>query len=413
MLKNRPLKEWSKIVSARMPQLSIPEAMGLATWSFGMVMTRSSSLTQVANLIAQIEAEPFQTARSRLKDWYQPATAKKADAIALRFPQRALHQAGSHRASLEVKSCFVPLLSWVLDLLPPGQQQIALAMDATSIGERLVVLSINILLAGSGIPVAWAIVPGNTKGSWQPHWLELINHLHAAIPKHYTVIVTADSPKGTLRERGLYADWLYQVIVGVGWHPFLRINHQGLFHRPGDRQWQPLEQVVKAPGQNWSGRVTCFKTNPLDCTLLARWDEGYQDPWLLLTDFSPVDADALWYGLRSTTECVYRDIKSDGWQWHNTRLTDPQRAERLWLAMAVATLWMVFLGGSAETADLESSHPIAGKCFHTQMARQLSCFLRGLLTLLADLLRGLTVHLDSWNDFPSTPVDAFYAPNSS
>jgi hypothetical protein len=43
------------------------------------------------------------------------------------------------------------------------------------------------------------------------------------------------------------------------------------------------------------------------------------------------------YGLRSCTECVYRSLKSDGWQWHNTRLLDPQRAERMWLVLAVAT----------------------------------------------------------------------------
>ncbi|CCI14156.1 hypothetical protein MICAE_2400002 [Microcystis aeruginosa PCC 9806] len=40
----------------------------------------------------------------------------------------------------------------------------------------------------------------------------------------------------------------------------------------------------------------------------------------------------------ASTECVYRDLKSEGWQWQNSRLLDPQRAERLWLAMAVATL---------------------------------------------------------------------------
>ncbi|GCL50805.1 hypothetical protein NIES3804_23760 [Microcystis aeruginosa NIES-3804] len=59
-------------------------------------------------------------------------------------------------------------------------------------------------------------------------------------------------------------------------------------------------------------------------------------------------ADALWHGLCSSTECVYRDLKSDSWQWQNTRLLDPPRAERLCLAMAVATLWMVMLGGEAE-----------------------------------------------------------------
>ena len=360
--------------------------MGLATWSFGMAMTRSSSLTQVAEFIGQIEAEPANTARQRLKEWYQEARAKK----------------GEHRQSLEVKNCFAPLLAWVLDLLPPQQRQIALAMDATSIGDRFVVLSINILLAGSGIPIAWAIVKGNTKGSWKPHWQGLIKQLHTAMPKDYQVIVAAD--------RGLYADWLYQAITAVGWHPLLRINHQGLFHLPGQQQWLPLDQIIKVAGQPWSGLVTCFKTNPLDCTLHARWDSGYQDPWLILTDLPPTQADALWYGLRSTTECVYRDIKSDGWHWQHTRLIDPSRAERVWLAMAVATLWMVFLGGSSE------SSPLSHGDFTSTVSlipRQLSCFLRGLLTLLSDLLRDLPIHLRSWTTFPSTPVDSFYAFNSS
>ncbi len=30
------------------------------------------------------------------------------------------------------------------------------------------------------------------------------------------------------------------------------------------------------------------------------------------------------------------DVKSDGWLWHKTRLRQPDRAERHWLAMAIA-----------------------------------------------------------------------------
>jgi hypothetical protein len=52
MLKNKHLKQWSCIVSEHMSHLSLPQAIGLATWSFGMVMTKSSSLTQVARFIA-------------------------------------------------------------------------------------------------------------------------------------------------------------------------------------------------------------------------------------------------------------------------------------------------------------------------------------------------------------------------
>jgi len=30
-----------------------------------------------------------------------------------------------------------------------------------------------------------------------------------------------------MSDRGLYAPWLYQRIVSLGWHPFMRINEQG------------------------------------------------------------------------------------------------------------------------------------------------------------------------------------------
>jgi len=30
--------------------------------------------------------------------------------------------------------------------------------------------------------------------------------------------------------------------------------------------------------------------------LVAGWEEGYQDPWLILTDVAPEARDAGWYG---------------------------------------------------------------------------------------------------------------------
>lgn len=396
MLKNEYLKQWTRIVSEKMPHLSIPQVVGLATWSFGMVMTKSSSLSKVSQFIARVNAEKAQAVRQRLREWYEEAKAKK----------------GLHRRSLDVSSCFAPLLMWVLSLLPPNTEQIALALDATTIGNKFVVLSLNILLAGCGIPIAWCVIKANEPGSWKGHWQKLLNALQDVIPEQFQVIVTAD--------RGLYADWLYQLIVSAGWHPFLRINHQGTYRVPPDNGWQPLVNVVSTPGKSWSGRIVCFKTNPLPCTLLARWDIGYQDPWLILTDLEPTQASALWYGLRPSTECVYRDVKSDGWHWHNTRLLDPQRAERLWLAIAVSTLWMVMLGGEVENQSSASSiekldprHRVFCLPLNFNPPRHLSCFLLGLLTLFADLLNHLPIRLHRWSAFPHTPVDHFYCFNSS
>jgi hypothetical protein len=396
MLKNQYLKQWSLVVSEKMPHLSLPQAIGLATWSFGVAITQSSSLSRISEFIAQVNGEKTNTVRQRLKEWYQEADAKK----------------GQHRRHLDVSRCFAPLLLWVMSLLPSNQERLAFALDATSISNRFTILSLNILLAGCGIPVAWSIVRATEPGSWKPHWQKLLAQMRDVIPSHFQVIVTAD--------RGLYADWLYHLIEHVGWHPFLRINHQGNYRVPPQPTWQPLAGLVRHPGQSWSGQVICFKTNPLACTLLACWDQGYKDPWLVLTDLDPQEADVLWYGLRSSTECVYRDLKSDGWKWHRTRLLDPQRAERLWLVLAIATLWMVMLGGHASERSpcsalelLPPTHVTFSKPLGRTTPRRLSCFLLGVLTLLAHLLNHLPIHLPAWSHLPPTPCDTFFAYNSS
>ena len=39
------LTEWQRVVAEKLPQLSKPQAVGLALWSFGMVMMQSCGLT--------------------------------------------------------------------------------------------------------------------------------------------------------------------------------------------------------------------------------------------------------------------------------------------------------------------------------------------------------------------------------
>jgi len=157
----------------------------------------------------------------------------------------------------------------------------------------------------------------------------------------------------------------------------------------------------------------------LNCTLLARWDEGYQAPWLIVTDLEPELGDILWYSLRIGIECGYRDIKSDGWQWHKTRLTDPNRAQRLWLAIAVATLWTLTVGSDinqhplSSFSDQLSSHHLPNKPIPVQeTVRQISGFLQGLLTIIADLLNGKGICLNGLFPFPP-PVSSSITFNSS
>jgi hypothetical protein len=156
--------------------------------------------------------------------------------------------------------------------------------------------------------------------------------LHGSVPAEWTVIVLAD--------RGLYARWLFTTIVGLGWHPFLRVNLGGTFRPTTEARFRPFRSFVPATEQRWAGPGTAFKgaASRLRCTLLAWHGVGYTDPWLILTDLPPDVADVAWYGLRAWIEQGFKVTKRGGWQWQRTRMIHPDRAARLWLALAVATL---------------------------------------------------------------------------
>jgi hypothetical protein len=114
---------------------------------------------------------------------------------------------------------------------------------------------------------------------------------------------------------------------------------------------------VPHPGARWRGTGTAFKSRPrrLRCTLLACWEEGYTAPWLIRTDVPPEASAASWYGLRAWIEPSFKCIKRAGWQWQRTRMPQPDRAARLWLAVAVATRWWLRVGGVAEDTIPEST----------------------------------------------------------
>jgi hypothetical protein len=99
-------------------------------------------------------------------------------------------------------------------------------LDASTLGQRFTILSINIVIRRSAIPVAWTIVEVTQKGAWRPHWEALLATPDGGIPADWTVIVLTD--------RGRSAPWRYQAIQSNGWHSFLRINRQGQYCPDGD-----------------------------------------------------------------------------------------------------------------------------------------------------------------------------------
>jgi hypothetical protein len=284
-------------------------------------------------------------------------------------------------------------------------------MDASTLGKRFTILSISVVYRGCAIPVAWKVLPACKKGAWRPHWIALLKTLAPAVPADWTVIVMAD--------RGLYARWFYQQIKQQRWHPFLRINIQGNVRPNGMAQFRPLTSLVPTVGSVWCGTVTCFSSPEaqLSCTILARWDEGYTDPWIIVTDLAPEAASVVWYGMRTWIEAGFKDAKRGGWHWEQTKMTDPDRATRLWLAIALATLWVVSVGGQADDSlpsstldDLPLTHIARRRPTKRSRPRLLSCFRRGVLVILTRLIAGEAIPIGRFRPEPwpqETPLSRF------
>jgi Transposase DDE domain len=366
---HRAVYQWTEVVTSHMPHLSKPQAAVLALWSLGMVLARSCALTAVSLFLAKGLDRKANSVRQQLREWCYEAKAKR----------------GGPRQELAVETCFAPLLAWVLSW---GEgNQLALAVDATTLGQRFVVLVVSVGYRGCAIPVAWTVLSATEKPAWRGQWLRMLRQVRAVVPRRFFVIVLAD--------RGLYARWLFQRIVRLGWHPLLRINTGGTFRPAASAHSQPLRELVPQPGTQWVGQGTAFPgpRRRLNCTLLARGDEGYADPWLLLTDLAPRAGAACWYGLRAWIEHGFKITKRGGWQWQRTRLSDPQRAARLWLAVAVATLWLLSVGGLAEEAlpvstvlPLTDADCPGARPRHAPRLRLVSIFRQGWITILVALL---------------------------
>ena len=119
--------EWTTIIHAHLPHLSKPQATVLALWSLGMVLARSCALTAVSAFLATWLGRKEPAVYQQLREFCYEATAKR----------------GTARQALGVETCFGPLLTWVVD--PWEGPQMALALDATTVGDRLTVLALSVV----------------------------------------------------------------------------------------------------------------------------------------------------------------------------------------------------------------------------------------------------------------------------
>jgi hypothetical protein len=363
-------------IETHLPVLSPAQQRGLVWWVYGAILADNACQgAVVAALEPAVGAAGTEALRQRLREWLYDGADKDAPC----------------RAEVDTAACFAPLLGWVLAWWQGTA--VPLALDATALGDRLVVLSVSVLYRGCAIPVAWHVTAANRPGAWLAPLLGLVAALAPGVPAGTLVLVLAD--------RGLWSPRLWDAIRAHGWHPLLRVRQEATF-RPLGAARVRAASLVPGPGHAWVGAGTAYKDAPKrkEATLVATWEEGEAEPCLVLTDLDPTAVGPCWYGLRAWIELGFRALKSLGWHWERTRRTDPKRAARHWLVLAVATLWVLATGTRVEDAARLGRAParlrVAVPPPPGPFQRTTSVFARGLARLRWQLLRARRLWSRVW-----------------
>lgn len=308
MSQRRTLYQWRQTVGRHLPHLSTPQVKVLSGFSFGVAAARCCTLTAVAEAV--------------------PALGKP-DTVERRL-QRFLAN-----PRLDWAQGCQALAAWVLSHLA-GRGPVVLLVDETSLQARLKVMAVSLAYRGRAIPLAWWCYAPT---QWPLGQVELITTLlrwvATGIAKQRVVLVQADRGIGT-------SPALLRAIEQLGWYYLVRVTKQVQVQVAGQAP-VPFSEVVPHPGTAWHGPVAAFKNAGwLNCWGHGHWPPGQAEPWLLLTNHP--DAQAAWYGMRMWEELAFRDFKSYGWHWQRSRVWRPERANVLWLVMALAYVWMLSLG---------------------------------------------------------------------
>ena len=309
------LYQWEQLLSAHLPSLNSWQRANVALFSYGVI--RAESCQQGAIARAVCGAEAVESTVRRLRRFLAN------DAVALpRF--------------------FGEWSRWVVDAI--GAQRVTLVVDETKLGERLGVMLVGVAWEGRCIPLAWRVYRANSSADYPAEGqvgmiAQLLAWVKAGIDGRVQVLVRADRGIGT-------SPALCRVVESLGWHYLFRVTGKTkILTEDGEYTIAQQGQV----GEVWAASGVVFKKRGrLAAHARTLWSEGYDQPWALVTNAAELTGAE--YGRRNWQEQSFRDLKSGGWRWGESRIRHPDHMARCLLLLTLAYAWTVALGSQAVAA---------------------------------------------------------------
>jgi|SRR5581483_2450325 len=217
-----------------------------------------------------------------------------------------------------------------------GRGEIRVLMDRSMINDTVNLLYLAVAYGGRALTLGWVRVPhaGNSDLALQQ---QLLKWLKECLPVGARVTVIADREfhsihLATWLEQELRLNFVLRLKAGT------QVEYRGHWYSAG-------ELATPRRTRLWRGvKVTLDQRAAQRVNLVTIWDGDEAEPWLLITNLSDAKQVRVLYASRFWIEEMFSDHKSRGLNLEATRLTDPDRLERLLVAVTLAYLWIMEVG---------------------------------------------------------------------
>jgi hypothetical protein len=222
-----------------------------------------------------------------------------------------------------------------------GGRKLLLILDETPRQDALRCMRLSVAYRKRSVTLLSVCYPPDRPPMPVPKLVRwMLREVAARVPQDTAVTLLAD--------RGLCWPTLIRQCRRLGWHYLLRLQCDTRVRLP-DGSERPVSELAPRRGTRRFGQdLRVFKkARWLRANVVAAWEPGANEPWLLVTDAHASYACCRRYCKRTWCEESHRDEKSHGLNWQKSQVNDPDHAQRLVLLMSLATLLCIATGAAA------------------------------------------------------------------
>jgi hypothetical protein len=305
---NRLYHTWFEKIEQMWPALRVTQLRNLVWLMVGIYQSKAVHLREIAMEI--------------------PGRAKTPSVV--RRLQRFLSN-----AAIRVRKLYSPFAKRILRACSQ-HGQIRLIVDGTKVSFSHQLLMVGIGYRKRAIPLVWTWVRKKRGHSSAYKQLALLAHVRALLPANASVLLVGDSEFGSVDVLRQLDDW--------GWHYVLRQSSTHLIDLTLHNHWHPFGDMASRGRSVWMERAHLTRKHVYPVNLLAHWEPGYKEPWLLATNLPNLAATLRAYRRRMWIEEFFGDVKGHSFNLESTRLRHFLRLSRLTLAVCLLYVWLLFDG---------------------------------------------------------------------